>query len=1081
MVYSDFIGRVFIVCECIEPSWVLIVLKELELINFMSHENTRIVFTKGINVIVGRRGSGKTAVLEAIRLAFGGLGRERLENLGKFVRYGASMAIIRLRMSNTVDIPGRPRIRLVDFLPENTDVVLERVIYRDGKSFFRINGKKVTKNDVIKMLVKVNISPRNTLFFLPQERVNEWVSLSTRERVDLLLSVLGLKELRDRLERVKNEILEKEKVRKELVKELRELEEEVTKRSKKVLHPLLPREKLTRYYAVKLAYLVSAKSRLETELEEFQRRIKEIEEKIVALHESLDKVRKRRDELNKEYEHVRSEIERITMGEKVGYEYELKKAEEKVKEYQAKLVEVREKYEKELQELEEIRKKWGSDDPEELRRMISERIERIKWIEAKLSESEIFRKIKGIREDIERLQVEKKVLIKELDGLRTQLRNLLRKLDHSGSLERVFNTIPRELLRSEIYGPVLLEIRPRVAGNIFRDYAVAIENVLGKRLLSAFIVTSPQAYYKMVEIVRKNRGGGRIDIITISRSDSGELISESALDIARRIVNEAKKKRKLLKKRAKEVLGGNEYLIAGWVCDAIIAPEPVLAVIESRNWDVPIVLDEKAAALILNRLGLSKAVTIDGSVVERRRDRVTGAVFYNVRIGGEESESILVDILGFSLEDFLKMEDEILSQVDSLDSEIRRLRQEIDFLRNRLPKEAISLEKEKFSLEEEIRQIEAIISRIQMIKKRLKQAPESIKSIQQAIESWSKRIDEMQDKIEKCNQKVLSLEERRSFLEEQIRKLIEEEADISAQIKALEREKEELPAKIRFLQRELKNIDEELSKTRREIVVIFDIMRRLDVIPRDKTTEDFIKKEIVEPANNLVEAMNINDLEKLALELEEGVKSYKEAIFKMESEAFEVEEFFQRIEEIKRRIKELDIEVQEIKKLYSRELLDLINSVRKMIMKANENYQELLSYIGARGEIMLEGDSPEELHFSITIDIHRDKPVEIDKGGFSSGEKTTAIMLMIIALFLTAPAPLYMFDEFDVFLDDKSLEEIMYVIKRSLKNFQGIITTTHREEILLTADNIVYMHYDEEKKKSIVVPISIKELVTKLK
>ncbi|MEM0316359.1 MAG: AAA family ATPase, partial [Archaeoglobaceae archaeon] len=49
------------------------ILKELVLRNFKSHSNTRIRFERGINLIAGRNGAGKSSILEAILVALYGV------------------------------------------------------------------------------------------------------------------------------------------------------------------------------------------------------------------------------------------------------------------------------------------------------------------------------------------------------------------------------------------------------------------------------------------------------------------------------------------------------------------------------------------------------------------------------------------------------------------------------------------------------------------------------------------------------------------------------------------------------------------------------------------------------------------------------------------------------------------------------------------------------------------------------------------------------------------------------------------------------------------------------------------------
>ncbi|MDD4479289.1 MAG: AAA family ATPase, partial [Mesotoga sp.] len=56
-------------------------LHSVELENFRNHENSLYEFDKGVNLILGKNGSGKSSIIEAIGLAlFGGGLRDRQED-----------------------------------------------------------------------------------------------------------------------------------------------------------------------------------------------------------------------------------------------------------------------------------------------------------------------------------------------------------------------------------------------------------------------------------------------------------------------------------------------------------------------------------------------------------------------------------------------------------------------------------------------------------------------------------------------------------------------------------------------------------------------------------------------------------------------------------------------------------------------------------------------------------------------------------------------------------------------------------------------------------------------------------------
>ena len=93
--------------------------------NFAIIENTEIEFQKGLNIITGETGSGKSIVIEAISLALG----SRADS--SFVRHGADKAVIQL--SGELN---------------NHEIVIAREISSSGKNLCRLNGRIVTLSEL---------------------------------------------------------------------------------------------------------------------------------------------------------------------------------------------------------------------------------------------------------------------------------------------------------------------------------------------------------------------------------------------------------------------------------------------------------------------------------------------------------------------------------------------------------------------------------------------------------------------------------------------------------------------------------------------------------------------------------------------------------------------------------------------------------------------------------------------------------------------------------------------------------------------------------------------------------------------
>lgn len=117
---------------------MIVLLAELSIRNFAIIEALTISFNKGLTVLTGETGAGKSIIIDAIGLLIGGRGSS------EFVRYGTAKAEIEGLF--LVDAPHPVYAKAEELgidIPDGM-VVLKRDIMESGKSVCRINGKLVT-------------------------------------------------------------------------------------------------------------------------------------------------------------------------------------------------------------------------------------------------------------------------------------------------------------------------------------------------------------------------------------------------------------------------------------------------------------------------------------------------------------------------------------------------------------------------------------------------------------------------------------------------------------------------------------------------------------------------------------------------------------------------------------------------------------------------------------------------------------------------------------------------------------------------------------------------------------------------
>lgn len=114
-------------------------LSELSIRNFAIIESLSISFQKGLTVLTGETGAGKSIIIDAVHLLVGGRGS------AEFVRHGEGKAEIEgLFFLEKENHPCYAKVKDFGIEIEDGMVVLRRDIASSGKSVCRVNGKLVT-------------------------------------------------------------------------------------------------------------------------------------------------------------------------------------------------------------------------------------------------------------------------------------------------------------------------------------------------------------------------------------------------------------------------------------------------------------------------------------------------------------------------------------------------------------------------------------------------------------------------------------------------------------------------------------------------------------------------------------------------------------------------------------------------------------------------------------------------------------------------------------------------------------------------------------------------------------------------
>lgn len=171
----------------------MVFIKKLEIFGFKSFGSKNIIlnFQKGLIVVTGPNGSGKSNILDAILFALG-------ENSPKALRVDRFQSLFHdnansnnankiVRVSLTFDNTDRG----IPIDKDNVTITREMSGTNSGESQYNINGKKVTRNNIMELLEIVVASP-NKLNIVQQGMITRISELTSEERRKIIEDIIGL-------------------------------------------------------------------------------------------------------------------------------------------------------------------------------------------------------------------------------------------------------------------------------------------------------------------------------------------------------------------------------------------------------------------------------------------------------------------------------------------------------------------------------------------------------------------------------------------------------------------------------------------------------------------------------------------------------------------------------------------------------------------------------------------------------------------------------------------------------------------------------------------------------------------------
>jgi len=275
-------------------------IKKIELKGFKTFgKPTSILLEKGLTVITGPNGSGKTNVMDAILFGLGELSTRRLraESSAKLIFHGSPEAGVEKAKAAKVimqfdNSDGR--------IPVDTGTVtVSREVYRNGQSVYRLNGRRMSRTNIVDMLSMAGLSAAGHNFVL-QGTITRMAEIAPFERRKIIEDMIGIAqydvgkaEAEEKLRAAEISI----KTAMGRIDEVQRRVDDLERERNQLLRFNFIQDEIKRFEAIKISH----------EIGEIQQKTKEASSKAEEAKTKVDSLKQIRDELRTQRHGIEAE------------------------------------------------------------------------------------------------------------------------------------------------------------------------------------------------------------------------------------------------------------------------------------------------------------------------------------------------------------------------------------------------------------------------------------------------------------------------------------------------------------------------------------------------------------------------------------------------------------------------------------------------------------------------------------------------------------------------------------------------------------------------------------------------------
>ncbi|XP_043494433.1 structural maintenance of chromosomes protein 6 [Polistes fuscatus] len=979
--------------------------------NFMCHDAMQVTLNQNVNFIVGRNGSGKSAILTALTVGLGARANvtSRGVSVKDFIKKGKNGAIIEITLINQGIMAYRPEV-YGDLI-----TVVRYIGKRSGYKIKNWKGEVIStkRAELENLLYSMNIQIDNPISILNQDVSKTFlVSSKSEEKYELFMkatrldvignnyreAIISSEEAKEKLEQA-NEILHKTK------EELDELKEKI-----ELLNQVdaLKNELEDLHMELQWAIVISEEAKLQNyeenlqkckqKLLEFQEtsgsmesKDAEITEKIMQLQNEIQVAEKKVSDSSNEFKDVKNK-----------YNIEKEAHSAKIKELRA--IQMKTKYlEEDINLLrKEIQRLECGDDKQDERNKIKQSLEefrnRFDEIEAILRTKETdlmhletnkmkrSQEIQSKRIEIDNNEVRIRKLKREIQILKQQSDNAL--IVFGPNIPRLLKRIEeehrKERFKKRPRGPLGAYVKVKN-----REWIPAVENFLGANCLTTFCADNSEDAKTLTKIMEEVYLNERAPQIVYSK------FFNKVHDVSQHCTR------------------SSDYFN---MLEAMDISDPVVANCLIDQWEIECIL------LIPTSLEACEIMSDAKKVPLNCKKAITqqGDLFYpdpNYKTYGAR-KGIRAKYLQISTAEAINQLEEELSIVEEE--------------KNATTKLYANLCEEKERTNRELADVNAKVEKLHCARDKYKTAINDLTDKMKANEATSVTVFHTElIELERKLKNEKSEEERFSIEVEQLERSIN---NLEIEIKCYREMRYGLELKVNPLKEEIRRLKDEKEMLH---------LKGQQAVRTVEKTKEVVQSAVVELENqqekknkaveNAIKCCPRINTHRTVDEIENLHKSLKGKIHEVERSFDSKEKLSKKLKNLKEKFSNV-IEFSSVIEENNKNQLQRLKIRKKMYedmkeaigMKVKNSFSTILALRKYKGSINID-----HVHKLLTLQVspQNDNQRSVtDTRSLSGGERSYSTVAFMLALWDCTNLPFYFLDEFDVFMDKVNRRVIMDIL-----------------------------------------------------